>query len=296
MFAGGVVVDVHSSRVFCQIWNDGRLFHSVLEESTSASFPCLLHTVQPGDAKSVTLTNFGGKQVIRGGNRIADGLVDAANIAAALEAAHTRRLGNAEKKNSRFTSLTKHFVLLDFCICVVEEGSAICSAISREPYAIMYGPTAGDKIRLGDTEQFAEIERDFAVYGDECASGGGQVLRDELGQACGYSLAYCLDAVITNAVISDYTGIFKADQVITDAVIFDYTGIFKADIGIKGGGIVSLGKAGNPDIMNGVLCDVIIGLSLMFHSSNSGRDINTHKVNTKVLPSFLDQVNIEVIA
>ncbi|KAK2993179.1 hypothetical protein RJ640_030803 [Escallonia rubra] len=134
----------------------------------------------------------------------------------ALEAVHTRRLGNAEMKNSSKG--------------VIEEGSAICTTIYRESYANitnMYGPTAGDKIRLGDTEQVAEIERDFAVYGDECASGG----------------------------------------------------IFEADIGIKGGGIVSLGKAGNPDIINGVLCDVIIGLSRMFHSSNSGRDMSTHKAS-----------------
>lgn len=107
----------------------------------------------------------------------------------------------------------------------------------------MYGPTTGDKIRLGDTDLLAEIERDFAVYGDECVFGGGKVLRDGMGQACGYSSLDCLDTVITNAVVVDYTGIFKAD------------------IGIKDGNIASLGKAGNPDIMNGVLRNMIIGVS-----------------------------------
>lgn len=119
----------------------------------------------------------------------------------------------------------------------------------------MYGPTVGDKIRLGDTDLFAEIERDFAVYGDECVFGGGKVLRDGMGQASGYSAAVCLDTVITNAVI------------------IDYTGIFKADIGIKGGVIVSLGKAGNPDVMNGVSNNMTIGVSLISHDSNTGRDI-----------------------
>lgn len=71
----------------------------------------------------------------------------------------------------------------------------------------MYGPTIGDKIRLGDTDLFAEIETDFAVYGDECVFGGGKVLRDGMGQACGYSETDCLDTVITNAVVIDYTGI-----------------------------------------------------------------------------------------
>lgn len=107
----------------------------------------------------------------------------------------------------------------------------------------MYGPTAGDKIRLGDTNLYAEIERDFAVYGDECVFGGGKVIRDGMGQSCGHPPAASLDIVITNAVI------------------IDYTGIFKADIGIKNGLIFALGKAGNPDTMDGVLPNMIIGVS-----------------------------------
>lgn len=134
----------------------------------------------------------------------------------------------------------------------------------------MYGPTTGDKIRLGDTDLFAEVERDFTVYGDECVFGGGKVLRDGMGQACGYAEADCLDTVITNALIIDYTGIFKqacnkpvnnySNTVILNAKITGYTGIFKADIGIKAGLIVSLGKVGNPDIMDGVFDNMIIGV------------------------------------
>lgn len=106
----------------------------------------------------------------------------------------------------------------------------------------MYGPTTGDKIQLGDTDLYAEIERDFAIYGDECVFGGGKVIRDGMGQSCGYPPADSLDAVITNAVIVDYSGIFKAD------------------IGIKDGLIVALGKAGNPDVMDGVCPNLIIGV------------------------------------
>lgn len=115
--------------------------------------------------------------------------------------------------------------------------------MSHEEYANIYGPTTGDRIRLGDTDLVAEIESDFSLYGDECVFGGGKVLRDGMGQACGYPAVACLDTVITNAVV------------------IDYSGIFKADIGIKNGLIVSLGKAGNPDIMN-VSKDIVIGVSL----------------------------------
>ena len=105
--------------------------------------------------------------------------------------------------------------------------------ISRTAYAEMFGPTTGDKIRLGDTELFAEVEKDFTVYGEEVKFGGGKVIRDGMGQcqACG-------DEVV--------------DVVITNATIIDHSGIIKADIGIKDGRIAAIGKAGNPDIQPGV--------------------------------------------
>ncbi|CAK9155799.1 unnamed protein product [Ilex paraguariensis] len=184
---------------------------------------------EPGDTKSVTLVKIGGRQVIRGGSSIADGPFDHDNIRILMEAVQARGFGHSDE-----TSASEG---------AIQEGSAFTNSISREAYANMYGPTTGDKVRLGDTDLFAEIERDFAVYGDECIFGGGKVLRDGMGQACGCLPAYCLDTVITNAVI------------------IDYTGIFKADIGIRGGLIVFLGKAGNPDIMDGVSHDKIIGVN-----------------------------------
>jgi urease subunit alpha len=102
----------------------------------------------------------------------------------------------------------------------------------------MYGPTRGDRIRLGDTELIIEVERDLGIAGEEVKFGGGKVIRDGMGQGQCTS-AYAVDAVITNAVV------------------FDHNGIIKADIGIKHGRIAAIGKAGNPDIQDGV--DIIIG-------------------------------------
>lgn len=106
----------------------------------------------------------------------------------------------------------------------------------------MYGPTTGDKVLLGDTNLYAEIEKDCPVYGDECVFGGGKVIRDGMGQACGHAPSDSLDTVITNAVI------------------IDYTGIFKSDIGIKDGHIIALGKAGNPDIMDDISPKMVVGV------------------------------------
>src|SRR5678815_5029694 len=106
--------------------------------------------------------------------------------------------------------------------------------MKRQHYADMFGPTVGDKIVLGDTGLVAEVEKDFATYGDECKFGGGKVLREGMGQAAGVSQTDALDCVITNALI------------------IDYTGIYKADVGIKNGLISGIGKAGNPDVMANV--------------------------------------------
>ncbi len=116
--------------------------------------------------------------------------------------------------------------------------------ISGKDYAMMFGPTTGDKIRLADTELFAEIEKDYTVYGDEIKFGGGKTIRDGMGQS-----------VNTTSADGDL------DLVITNAVVMDHTGIFKADIGIKNGKIAGLGKAGNPDIMDGVTPGMVVGAS-----------------------------------
>src|SRR5579862_6773591 len=97
--------------------------------------------------------------------------------------------------------------------------------IARSTYADIYGPTTGDKVRLGDTGLVLQVERDHTVYGDECKFGGGKVLREGMGQAAGVGQADALDCVITNALVVDYTGIYKAD------------------IGIKNGLISGIGKA-----------------------------------------------------
>ncbi|WOH16627.1 hypothetical protein DCAR_0936185 [Daucus carota subsp. sativus] len=182
---------------------------------------------EPGDAKTVTLVQISGKQIIRGGNGIADGHFHDANIEATMERALERGFGHLEEMTDRASA-------------TVEDCETV---LSREAYANIYGPTTGDKIRLGDTDLFAEIERDYAAYGDECVFGGGKVLRQGMGQACGCNQVDSLDTVITNAVI------------------IDFTGIFKADIGIKEGIIVSLGKAGNPDVMDGVMNNMTVGVN-----------------------------------
>jgi len=112
------------------------------------------------------------------------------------------------------------------------------SRISRQAYADMFGPTTGDKVRLGDSGLFLEVEDDRTVYGDEVKFGGGKVIRDGMGQ-------------------SQLDSLTAVDLVITNALIVDYWGIIKADVGIKKGRIAGIGKAGNPDTQAGV--DIVIG-------------------------------------
>jgi len=111
--------------------------------------------------------------------------------------------------------------------------------ISRAAYAGMYGPTTGDRIRLADTDLVIEVEKDFTTYGEEVKFGGGKVIRDGMGQSQRSRREGAVDTVITNAVV------------------LDWTGIFKCDIAIKDGKIAALGKAGNPDVQSGV--DIVIG-------------------------------------
>jgi len=114
--------------------------------------------------------------------------------------------------------------------------------INRERYGELFGPTKGDRIRLGDTSIIIEIEEDTGVYGDECVFGGGKTLRDGLGLVPGVTAAEgALDLVLTNVIVMD-------------AVL----GIVKTDLGIKNGKIVGIGKSGNPDIMDGVTPNLII--------------------------------------
>jgi len=113
--------------------------------------------------------------------------------------------------------------------------------ISRATYAAMYGPTVGDRVRLADTDLFIEVERDFTIHGEEVKFGGGKVIRDGMGQSQATRAEGALDTVITNALIVDHSGIYKAD------------------VGLKDGRIAAIGKAGNPDTQPGVT--IIIGPS-----------------------------------
>src|SRR6266571_8445951 len=116
--------------------------------------------------------------------------------------------------------------------------------IPRRTYADLYGPTTGDRVRLADTELVIEVERDYTVYGDEITFGGGKVIRDGMGQS-------------SRAIREGVNG--TLDLVITNALIIDHWGIVKGDIGIKNGCIVKVGKAGNPDTMDGVDPQLVVG-------------------------------------
>ena len=148
--------------------------------------------------------------------------------------------------------------------------------IEAGKYISMYGPTVGDKVRLGDTDLFIEVEKDYTVYGDECKFGGGKSLRNGMGQsATGTSKNGDLDLVITNALI------------------LDYWGIVKADIGIKDGKIVGIGKAGNPDIMDGVDHNMVVGASTEALSAEGaivtagGIDTHIHFISPQQIPTAL---------
>jgi len=111
--------------------------------------------------------------------------------------------------------------------------------ISRAAYADMFGPTTGDKVRLADTDLIVEVEKDLTTYGEEVKFGGGKVIRDGMGQSQASRAEGAVDTVITNALI------------------IDHSGIFKADVGLRDGRIAGIGKAGNPDVQPGV--DIIVG-------------------------------------
>ena len=113
------------------------------------------------------------------------------------------------------------------------------ATISRSGYAAMFGPTTGDRVRLADTDLIIEVERDMTTYGEEVKFGGGKVIRDGMGQSQVTRAGGAVDTVITNALIVDHTGIYKAD------------------VGLKDGRIHAIGKAGNPDTQPNV--DIIIG-------------------------------------
>jgi urease len=146
---------------------------------------------EPGDTKTATLVEIAGNRIIYGGNGLASGPVDEFNIKGIMEKIKTQNCCH-----------TTQAVVVD-----VPEPEPF--KMDRQAYADMFGPTTGDLVRLGDTELWIRVEKDYTIYGDECKFGGGKVIRDGMGQASGRSDNECLDLVITNALVVDYTGIYK---------------------------------------------------------------------------------------
>lgn len=148
--------------------------------------------------------------------------------------------------------------------------------INKLKYAGMYGPTTGDKVRLGDTDIIIEIEKDYTTYGDENKFGGGKTIRDGMSQSS--------TATRDQGVL---------DLVITNVTIIDHWGIVKADIGIKDGKIVGIGKAGNPDTMDGVHPNMIIGASTEAHGGENliatagGIDTHIHFISPQQIETAL---------
>lgn len=146
--------------------------------------------------------------------------------------------------------------------------------LPRRQYAELYGPTTGDAIRLADTELFLEIENDYTVYGEEVVFGGGKVIRDGMGQ---------------NGQATRSEDI--PDTVITNVIVLDYTGIYKADVALKDGHIFKIGKAGNPQIADGV--DIVIGASTEIIAGErkiltaGGIDTHIHFISPEQVPTAL---------
>lgn len=193
---------------------------------------------EPGEGKTVTLVAIGGHQRVSGGN----GLYKAA-FAEGEAFMSMKQLRDLDSARDTFV---RKVVELGFSHSPA--GNALVSSkdvapfeLSREGYCALYGPTTGDRIRLGDSPLWIEVEKDLTSYGDECKFGGGKVLREGMGQATGRPDAETLDLVILNALIVDWSGIYKAD------------------IGVKNGFIVGIGKSGNPDVMDGVTEGMVIG-------------------------------------
>ena len=149
--------------------------------------------------------------------------------------------------------------------------------MDRKQYTQMFGPAEGDSVRLGDTNLFAKIEKDYTVHGQESKFGGGKVLRDGMG-------------VSATQTRKDNPKV--ADTIITGITVIDYTGIYKADIGIRDGKILAIGKGGNPDIMDSI--DFIVGASTEAISGEGliltagGIDLHVHYLSTGLAHAALD--------
>jgi len=178
---------------------------------------------EPGESKVVTLVDISGHRRVVSGNLLVNGVASPERLPEVMARVKERGFGHQESSPA-------------------PAGSP--RLISRAEYASTFGPTIGDRVALGDTGLLIRVEADHTVYGDECKFGGGKVLREGMGQSTGVSSTEALDCVITNALILD-----------------PVLGVVKADIGIKGNRISGIGKAGNPDVMEGVSPGMTVGVT-----------------------------------
>ncbi|KAF9266359.1 urease [Marasmius fiardii PR-910] len=215
---------------------------------------------EPGETKSVVLVPIAGYRIISGGNNIASGpVVD-------LLDGLTGRTRQNEIERRILEGNFGH-VPEPGALEIIED-----TTVGREAYVAMYGPTTGDRVRLGDTCLWIEVENDLTVYGDEVKFGGGKTIREGMGQSTNRSCGEALDVVIVNALI------------------IDWSGIYKADIGIKNGLIVAVGKSGNPDTQPSVHPSLVIGSSTDVISSSGlivtpgGIDAHVHFICPQLIP------------
>ncbi|CAM9464790.1 unnamed protein product [Chrysoparadoxa australica] len=185
---------------------------------------------EPGDSKTVRLVDIAGQRVVKGGNALSDGPVSSDAFAGVMTRVTEGGFLHAEESPPPAKKQK-----------MSEEAETV--KVTREHYSDIYGPTTGDIVRLADTDLYIRVEKDYAVYGDECKFGGGKVLREGQGQAAGVKADEVLEVLITNALV------------------LDYSGIYKADVGLKGGLISGIGKAGNPDVMEGVAAGMTVGVN-----------------------------------
>lgn len=176
---------------------------------------------EPGESKTVTLVDIAGNRVVKGGNNLVDGPATAERIEEVMQRVRNAGFGHVDAEDL---------------------GAGEPLMIPRHKYAHMYGPTMGDRVRLGDTNLYVTPERDLTMKGEESKFGGGKTLREGMAQQAGVGAADCLDTIITNALI------------------IDHTGIYKADIGVKDGHIVGIGHGGNPDVAD-ITPGMVVGVN-----------------------------------
>ena len=176
---------------------------------------------EPGESKTVTLVDIAGNRVVKGGNNLVDGPATAERIEEVIQRVRNGGFGHVDAEDL---------------------GAGKPLMIPRHKYAHMYGPTVGDRVRLGDTNLYVTPERDLTMKGEESKFGGGKTLREGMAQQAGVGAADCLDTIITNALI------------------IDHTGIYKADIGVKDGHIVGIGHGGNPDVAD-ITPGMVVGVN-----------------------------------